>query len=54
MPWLLSDVVDIGSLGYKNISPAPSESEVTTVARIVTGPGVRLGWVLLWDPYEKL
>lgn len=41
IPCLLSEEVDIGSLSCKNLSPAPSESEVKI--RIVMGPGVRLG-----------
>ena len=41
IPCLLSEEVDIGYLSCKNLSPAPSESEVKI--RIVMGPGVRLG-----------
>ena len=52
IPCLLSDAVDIRSLDCKNLTPAPSESEVKV--RIVMGPGVRLGWILPWESYKRL
>lgn len=52
IPCLLSDAVDIGSLGCKRLSPSPSESEVKV--RIVMRLGVRLGWILPWESYRRL
>lgn len=46
--WLLSDMVDIGSLGCKNTDPGPSESEAKAVIRIVTEPGANVDRVPLW------